>query len=446
MSEYAVLPLSDYTEACEAAREMTGTSDKITSGQLAGKIRAISKGENLDDELENQDDLIEDIMAALQGKAAGDGSGSAPVIRALTVTENGTYTAPGGVDGYSPVVVDVPEPVLDKLVANVNGTYYPVLPFAGYSSVVVDVPIPDVPDSVVQATPVITVSESGLITAKATQEAGAVAAGTKSATKQLTTKGATTITPGPSEQTAVAAGTFVTGDIKVAPVANEDLEAILDEQEELIATLQDTLRHKTEGSGGSNGENNEEPKSNAGFITRDLTECRNHTVTKIGDYAFYDCKSLISVDIPFATSIGTNSFRFCSKLIEADFPLATTIGTYAFHTCTNLSRINLPLVQTVSEAMLRGCSKLTVADFPLVTRIDANAFYTTNELVTLILRSGTMCTLSNTNAFTSSAIASGTGYIYVPRSLLSQYQSATNWSSFSNQFRAIEDYPEICGG
>ena len=220
MSEYAVLPLSDYTEACEAAREMTGTSDKITSGQLAGKIRSISKGENLDDELENQDDLIEDIMAALQGKAAGSG-GSDPVIQSLTVTENGTYTAPGGVDGYSPVVVDVP--------------------------------IPDVPEAVDQATPVITVSESGLITAKATQEAGAVAAGTKSATKQLTTKGATTITPGPSEQTAVAAGTFVTGDIKVAPVANEDLEAILDEQEELIATLQATLQQKAEGGGGSIG-------------------------------------------------------------------------------------------------------------------------------------------------------------------------------------------------
>lgn len=34
--------------------------------------------------------------------------GSAPVISALEVTENGTYTAPEGVDGYSPVTVRVP--------------------------------------------------------------------------------------------------------------------------------------------------------------------------------------------------------------------------------------------------------------------------------------------------------------------------------------------------
>ena len=43
-------------------------------------------------------------------------------------------------------------------------------------------------------------------------------AGTKSATKQLTTKGATTVTPGYTEQTVVEAGTYVTGDIKVSAV------------------------------------------------------------------------------------------------------------------------------------------------------------------------------------------------------------------------------------
>ncbi len=79
--------------------------------------------------------------------------------------------------------------------------------------------LPEIPQSVAQATPTISVSSGGLITATATQEAGAVAAGTKSATRQLTTKGGTTITPGTSEQTAVSAGTYVTGDIKVAAAA-----------------------------------------------------------------------------------------------------------------------------------------------------------------------------------------------------------------------------------
>lgn len=71
------------------------------------------------------------------------GSTSEPVIKSLTITSNGTYTAPSGVDGYSPITVNVAS----------SGTSTGETP-----------------------TPVITVSSSGLITATA---------GTKSATKQL---------------------------------------------------------------------------------------------------------------------------------------------------------------------------------------------------------------------------------------------------------------------
>ncbi len=67
-----------------------------------------------------------------------------------------------------------------------------------------------------QATPSISVNSSGLITASATQTAGYISAGTKSATKQLNTKGATTITPSSTEQIAVSAGTYVTGNIVVS--------------------------------------------------------------------------------------------------------------------------------------------------------------------------------------------------------------------------------------
>ena len=72
--------------------------------------------------------------------------------------------------------------------------------------------------TVVQATPTISVSSSGLITASATQSAGYVNAGTKSATKQLTTQSAKTVTPSTSSQTAVASGVYTTGDIKVGAI------------------------------------------------------------------------------------------------------------------------------------------------------------------------------------------------------------------------------------
>ena len=67
-----------------------------------------------------------------------------------------------------------------------------------------------------QDTPTISVSSSGLITATA---------GTKSATKQLTTKAATTITPSALSQTAVSSGVYTTGKITVAAVPTQTKSA-----------------------------------------------------------------------------------------------------------------------------------------------------------------------------------------------------------------------------
>lgn len=70
------------------------------------------------------------------------------------------------------------------------------------------------------ATPTIDVSAGGLITATTEQEKGYVPGGTKSATQQLTTQGAATITPTTTNQTAVASGRYTTGEVVVSGDAN----------------------------------------------------------------------------------------------------------------------------------------------------------------------------------------------------------------------------------
>ena len=75
---------------------------------------------------------------------------------------------------------------------------------AGYYADAVSKAIP----TVAQAVPSITVSETGLITATATQDAGYVVQGTESATQQLPTQGAQTITPTTTAQT-IAAGIYL---------------------------------------------------------------------------------------------------------------------------------------------------------------------------------------------------------------------------------------------
>lgn len=71
-----------------------------------------------------------------------------------------------------------------------------------------------------QATPQISVSAAGLITATAEQQEGYVPGGTKSSTKQLPTQAAKTVTPGTTNQTAVASGRYTTGAVTVAGDSN----------------------------------------------------------------------------------------------------------------------------------------------------------------------------------------------------------------------------------
>lgn len=64
--------------------------------------------------------------------------------------------------------------------------------------------------------PTISVGANGLITASHAQGSGKVTGGTTTATRQLTTQGGTTITPGTTQKTAVASGRYTTGPVYVA--------------------------------------------------------------------------------------------------------------------------------------------------------------------------------------------------------------------------------------
>ena len=65
-----------------------------------------------------------------------------PVIQSKSITENGTYVAPEGVDGYSPITVNVPAyvPVIESKSITENGTYTAPSGVDGYSPITVNVP------------------------------------------------------------------------------------------------------------------------------------------------------------------------------------------------------------------------------------------------------------------------------------------------------------------
>lgn len=88
---------------------------------------------------------------------------------------------------------------------------------------------------------------------------------------------------------------------------------------------------------------------------------KNYRVTSIGEYAFYDCRSLTSVTIGSnVTSIGNRAFYSCSYLIsiylESSTPPALGLGAYGecyvFYAMTSLESIYVPCgsLQTYKNA------------------------------------------------------------------------------------------------
>lgn len=64
-------------------------------------------------------------------------------------------------------------------------------------------------------------------------------------------------------------------------------------------------------------------------------------VSKIPDYAFYDCSALTNGTIPDGvTSIGSGAFQSCTALTNVTIPDGVTrIGNYAFQSCTALTNL-----------------------------------------------------------------------------------------------------------
>lgn len=102
------------------------------------------------------------------------------------------------------------------------------------------------------------------------------------------------------------------------------------------------------------------------------------TVTKVDDYAFYECTSLSSISLPNVVEVG--DYAFCETALESvELPQAKTIGDYAFagsYSSSNskLSEVQIPLVTTIGNYAFNGCKLLNNISIPNVTSIGEYAF------------------------------------------------------------------------
>jgi hypothetical protein len=175
------------------------------------------------------------------------------------------------------------------------------------------------------------------------------------------------------------------------------------------------------------------------LVDVNLPKLERFTGTNTGN-DFFNCTSLESISLPSLTQAATYLFGSCTKLKEVNLPIVTRIGTYAFNNCKALNKLILPELTVAEGAMLYN-SGVKLVEFPKISSFTGNNhFYGCTNLTTVILSGDKVTTMQYTTTFAKSAIESGTGYIYVPSSLLESYKIATNWGKYANQIRAIEDW------
>ena len=140
-------------------------------------------------------------------------------------------------------------------------------------------------------------------------------------------------------------------------------------------------------------------------------------VTKIGQYAFYNCDSVTSVTIP--------------KSVK-------TISAYAFYSCGELTSINVPGVDdpeyttTIGNYAFAFCKKMSSASVgERVSSIGNNAFYACDYLLKFYSYATTPPSLGTNVFYGDNGYTIGTE-IYVPQASLNAYMEATNWRSYAS--------------
>ena len=435
------------TAIADEVRTLSGTTDKLSLDEMAfhtreantevseqaemiqqlkntlqGKV-APGASEDLDDLLTEQEGLIADLLETLATKADGDGETPTPIQeKTVDVTENGTVEVTPD-EGYA----------LSKVTANVN------------------VPIPD-----------------GYIT--------------PIGTKEITENGPHDVTEYASVNVNVESG----GDV-ARSIINKTITAYSDNEITTVGAYAFNGCSKMTSVNLPNATSIGTYAFNGCSALTDINVTNAKTVsarafqnctslirldlpqaTALNEYLVSGCSSLVELNIPNATSgrgyaiagskiehlylpkftaPGSSVFRDATYLRTVDMPLLNKVEAYLFLGATVLEAVTFPKAASVAQQAMEKCYALAYADLPICKSIAAKGFYNCSSLKTLILRLTTaVCSLANVSAFTGTLIASGTGFIYVPSALVDSYKSATNWSTFASQFRAIEDYPEICGG
>lgn len=165
-------------------------------------------------------------------------------------------------------------------------------------------------------------------------------------------------------------------------------------------------------------------------------------VLEIRRDAFNDCRYLTSVNLPNVKNIGQDAFYQCFSLKSIDLPNATYLY-YSFHSCKKLKSVNVPKVEQLGYGVFSNCSVLTdISKFPNLQSINQKVFEYCSLLTDIYLGYNGIVSLASTNSFNNAGTTQGYINVHVRSEYADQYATATNWSALigSDKIVIVGDY------
>lgn len=186
----------------------------------------------------------------------------------------------------------------------------------------------------------------------------------------------------------------------------------------------------------------------------------NEDMTSIGNSAFEGCTALTSIDIQGECDIGENAFYGCSALtditlgevtinnkafynVKAQIDLSNIKGLKSssvdgdnFRNNTSLTEVDLSNIEEWdAKYAFHGCSNLTkvIIGEKLLTAVPDYSFYNLSQLTEIWIYGDRVLPLAHKSRSLGSSVTS----IYVPANMVDSYKSNTNYSNYTSKIQAM---------
>ena len=342
------------------------------------------------------------------------GSGGGVSVEALSVVQNGTYTAPSG-SAYSPVSVNVPagggsKPRKDVNFFDYDGTIvesYTAQEAAALSALPAN---PSHDGLTAQGWNYTLAQMKAEVTAQGKCDIGQMYITDDGKTRVYVTipegrthpylglgvNGTVVVDWGDGSETSTLTGTSLT--------SVKDTDHVYAAPGDYVITLEVTSgSYSIFGTNGTHLFKNSAgtPSNPARVYANAIRKVEIGASASIGNYAFSYCSSITAVTIPSGiTSIGNDAFQNCYSITAVTIPSGvTSIGSYVFSNCASITAVTIPSgVTSLGIYVFQSCSSLTAVTIPSgVTSLGNNVFQNCSSLSEATIPSGV--TSIGTNAF-----------------------------------------------